>query len=293
VSETELIQETEAAAPPPAVRERGFEGGLLTPESVTEIEGQVVLIKRMRLAVCRLTEAAHWRDFAGKPYLLSGGIHAIASTIGVEFAEPKVFREAGQDERGRFVNFRCEIHAEWRGRRLYDLGTASTRDPFFGEAKGRAIHFEAINIGSVEKKSITNAQQRVLNKITGLGGVTWELLDTIGIHRGAGGTTRFKGQEGRMATGAGEWTPEKERLWGLLLELNAAAADQAAAELFRLTDNPQKGYAGIRDPAQLSTNQIKWLLPRVEALWKQQFGELPEAKDPVAAAAPREAGQEG
>jgi hypothetical protein len=274
-----------------AVRGGALEGGLLTPELVTELEGQIKLVKRMRLAVCQLTEPAHWRDIGGKPYLMDGGVHAIASTIGVEFSKPEITEERGSDPDGEFIHYRCVLSGSWRGRMLHEEGTSSTRDDLW-----KKTAFTEINLGNVRKKSITNAQHRVLNKIAGIGGTTWELLSSIGIHRGDGGTTRYKGSEGKMSTGSGVWGPEKERLWAMLLELNNR--DDAAAEdnLFRLTDNPGKGYKGYRDIGQVSSGTMKWLLPHVEKHYKkateerQEAGELPQVKDP---GADREPGSDG
>ena len=274
----------------PVRRGAEFEGGLLTPDIVKEIENQVILVRRMRVAVCKLTEAEHWRDFGGKPYLMDGGIHAIASTIGLEFGEPRVTREAGTDEDGDFVRFTCHLAGHWRGRKIHEMGASSTRDPFFAEAKGQKIPLKSISLGNVEKKSITNAQHRILAKLTGLGGVTWGVLEQAGIRRGGGGTTQFRGQERKMATGAGDWTPDKERLWGLLLELNNGDAQQAGDALFRLTDNPGKGFKGKRDPRELSDAALKWLLPHVESAWKKAGVDVPPPAEP---APEREAGGEG
>lgn len=265
-----------------------LEGGMLTPEIVSSMEKQVELVKRMRLVVCKLTESSHWQDFSGVPYLKDGGIHVIASTIGVEFGEPVVHEDRCEDDKGQFVRYTCELSGAWRGRKLHEVGTSSTRDPFFAIAKQKAVPLSEINLGNVRKKSITNAQHRVLSKITGLGGVTWELLDSIGIHRGEGGTTRFRGSERKQATGAGEWTQEKQKLWGMLLEIYGGEEEKAAEYLFRATDNPSKGYRGIRDPAELTSGILKWLVPKVEAeLAKRQRDQAAEGS------AEREAGAEG
>lgn len=241
-----------------------FEGaGLLTPELVTELEKQVELVKRARLAVCKLTEPQHWRDIGGNPYLIDAGVHAIASTIGVEFGEPKITEDRGSDEDGEFVNYTCRMSGTWRGRVLWEEGTGSSRDDFFFKSKGSKVPFKDISIGDVRKKSITNAQHRILNKITGIGGTTWELLANIGINRGAGGTTRFKGSEARMSTGSGAWSQDKQRLWGMLVSMEQD--EQAASDaLFKITENPQKGFVGVRDPKKLTDNQAKFVLSVVQ-----------------------------
>ena len=281
-TEVAVIPEAEQDAAVSLRRDELFEGGLLTPELVTQIEKQVVLVKRMRLAVCQLTEPSHWMDFGGKPYLLSGGIHTIASTIGVEFGPPDVARDEGTDDKGPFCRFVVRLAGTWRGRKIHEIGSASSRDDLY---KGKP--FGDI-IGDLEKKALTNAQHRVLDKITGIGGVTWDLLSKIGISRGGGGAIRFKGSEQRATTGAGGWTPEKEKFWGYLCDLCNGDQEQAADELYRMTNNPAKGFAGVRDCKVLSDRSVAYHLPKVEAAWKKQFESLPEAQEP-----PRAPGQEG
>lgn len=287
VTELAVIPEAPETGALALQRDEFFEGGLLTPELVTQIEKQVVLVKRMRLAVCQLTEPSHWMDFGGKPYLLSGGIHTIASTIGVEFGPPEVARDEGQDDKGSFCRFVVRLCGMWRGRKIHEIGSASSRDDLY---KGKPL---GDIIGDLEKKALTNAQHRVLDKITGIGGVTWDLLATIKIHRGGGGAIRFKGTEQRATTGAGGWTPAKEKLWGYLCDLCNGDPEQAADELFRITNNPGKGFPGIRDPKALSDRSVEYHLPRLEAAWKKQFETLPEVGGPAAAAQERAPGQEG
>lgn len=259
-----------------------FDGGLLTVEVVEQIEKQVDLVKRMRLSVCKLTEPTHWMDFGGKPYLLSGGIHTIASTIGVEFGRPEVRREDGDDERGKWTRFQVNLRGTWRGREIHEVGGASSRDDLYKNKPLGEI------LGDLEKKAITNAQHRVLDKITGIGGVTWDLLAKIGISKGgSGGSIRYRGSERKMTTGAGAWTPEKQKLWGYLIEV-CGGEDAAAEELFRLTNNPAKGFAGVKDAAMLSQRQVEWIAPRVEAEWKKLFDPTPQTQEPA-----REAGAEG
>lgn len=261
------------------------EPGLLTPEIVKEIEAQVDMVRRVRLAVCKLTEPEHWRDFNGKPYLMDGGIHAVASTIGLEFGEPRTEKEVGDDEKGAWLAYRCAMLASWRGRTLHEIGYASSRDDLY---KGKPL---ADVDGDILKKSVTNAQHRLLTKITGLGGVTWGLLESVGIRRGQGGTTRFKGQEQKATTGSGGWTPRKERFWGLLLELNGG--DE------KLAGDALQDAAKTRDCSKLSNLQVEALFPLVEEeyqKWQERekaSKRLTFAREAAAAEPARETGQEG
>lgn len=267
-------------------RAGAFAGGLLSEESVAELEKQVALVKRQRLALVKLTEADHWRDFDGKPYLEDGGIQVVASTLGVQFGVPEATFEDTMDEQGDVITCRCAMTATLHGRISSDVGSATSRDPIY---KGKSL---AVVRNEVEKKAITNSQHRCLSKLTGLGGVTWSLLEQLGYRRGAGGTTRFKGQEQKQATGAGEWTPAKEKLWGCLCEL--AGGEEAAAEmLFKRTHDPDRGFKGIRDPAALSHRQVAYFLPAIEAEWRKSFGKETNGKAKAPSEAQGEPGERG
>jgi hypothetical protein len=257
-------------------------GYLLTEESVGELEKQVALIKRQRVALIKLTEPEHWQDFSGTPYLKDGGIQTVASILGIQFSEPKATFEETDDEQGKAVICRCEMTASFRGRSQSDVGSATSRDAIY---KGKS---PALLRNEIEKKAITNSQHRALAKLTGLGGVTWGMLESLGYRRGGGGAVRFKGTEQKQATGAGAWTPAKEKLWSYLLELTGGE-EAAQDSLQQHTAIPKSGYAGTRDVVQLSEKQIAWLLPRVEREWKKLFSSQPEPQVPPASggAAPR------
>jgi len=97
----------------------------------------------------------------------------------------------------------------------------------------------------------------------GLGGISWDQLKDIAGIRRPQERIRFKGQEQKQSTGAGRWTREKEELWGLLCQMTYGDEDEAMNVLFRMTENKEKGFRGIRDPQQLTDNQVRYLLPRV------------------------------
>ena len=269
----------------------GLDVGMLTPEGVQEIENQVALIRRVREAVLKLSEPSHWIDMGGKPYLIDDGVHAIGSALRVEYGEPVIKEERGSDEDGQFIHFVCDLSGMWRGSRHSDIGTSSTRDDFFSVRKGQRVPFKDINIGNVRKKSVTNAQHRILEKLTGIGGTTWEMLERAGIRRGAGGTTRFKGQEQKMTTGAGVWTAEKQEIWGRLLEIAGGDESAAAAKLQALSQNKQNGFPGYTDPQKLSDKAATYLLKIVREEFNRNFNAPKE--EPGQGSPPREPGQEG
>ena len=268
----------EISAPP------GQPFGFLTKQKVDELEEQVVLYKRAKHAILKITDAGDWLDISGNPYLTDSGVHKVASISGVDFGIPETTPIEGKDDRGKWARFKTELSGiwTWSGRRIGEIGMSSTRDDFFAKAKGNDVPFDRIDLSSVEKKSVTNAQHRVLTKLLGLGGVSWEQLQDVGIERGKG-SVRSKGQE-RKQEGVGGWTEEKNRLWGLILEIAHGDEKAAAERLLAATKSKKGGYKGTNDPKQLSDKQVQWLVPRIEEEWRKLQGEeMPE----------REPGQEG
>lgn len=273
--------------------------GKLTKEIVAQAVVQASLLKDLRLGMLKSTTSAQWHDMDGKPYLKDGGIMAVAGAIGLRFGAPDTKREDGKDSKGSFTVFRTDLSAEWLGQSFYDRGISSTRDPFFARKHQTDVPYEEIDLGDVEKKSITNARHRILVRALAIDGFTWEeLFEVAGIKRPAQ-STRYKGAEQRKTTGGGAWTPGKDQLQGMLLEMAGGDVEGAAERLLGFTANPDKGYRGYRDPAAVPEAVMKWLLPRVEkeySLWvdRQAVEEQEAPKAPAASPAPsREPGQEG
>lgn len=262
--------------------------GLLSPEMVVRIKEQVKLHRDMKIAVLGCTATADWQDFNGHPYPEDDAIHAIAVAVGLRFGKPSVAREERKDAKGIIVEFVCELSATWRGREYHEIGTSSTRDKFFSRANKQDVPFEEIDQGDVRKKSVTNAQHRLLVKALGIGGVTWEDLSQVGIRPGGAGGARFKGTERKMTTGSGGWTQDKRKLWGLILDLCDGDEALAGRELQRKTANAANNFPGVADPQKLSDKQVGWLLPMVEKAHHEHFSGPPDDEAP-----PREPGEEG
>lgn len=245
---------------------------LLTKDKVKELKEQTELFKEAKNALLTCTNDHDWMDFGGNPYLTDSGIQNLCAVARIEFGAPEVEREKGKDEFGEYINFTCKLTGQWlmSGRRHPDIGTSSTRDAFFGVEGGKFKALAAINVGNVEKKSITNAQHRIVAKLLAIDGVSWEQLLKLGINPPKT-AVRFRGHE-KKAVGAGVWTQNKGLLWAMLLELAGGAEEEAAAALFRLTNAPEKGFAGKRDPQELTDGQVSWVLNRVREEYRKASG---------------------
>lgn len=246
--------------------------GFLTEEMVKQVEAQVDLFKRLTTSLLRITDASDWCDLGGKPYLTDSGVMKVRSVARVSFGVPEVEVREGEDGKGKFIRYTCRLIGSWRGETHADIGTSSTRDPFFGMEHGKPVPFDDVDVASVMKKSITNAQHRVLTKLLGLSGMTWERLEAAGIKQAGGGKARFAGKA--REDGSGKWSKEKEELQTMLLELNGGN-EQAVLELlqkmtaFRGKDG--RDVPGKRAVIEMTDKQVAYHLPRVRAEYKKTF----------------------
>jgi hypothetical protein len=277
------------------------------PETyVQEVASRVDRMKRVKMSLLRATDPFDWRDMGGRPYLQDSGIQKVAMAAGLQFGAPEITVEEGEDKRGKWTRFICRMSATCRGKVGYDEGISSTRDDFFGRKNDKDIPHEEVDIESVRKKSITNAQHRLLVKLCAVNGISWAQVEAeTGIKEQEG--VRYKGSE-RKTSGVGAWTPEKNRLWAYLLEMAGGDEDGAGERLLAFTKNDEKKLKGFTDPAPMTDKHVAWLLKNMVepaySIWTDQrnaaFDGSPPpaipagAKPPAAAAkATREPGQEG
>jgi hypothetical protein len=276
----------------------GMPLGHLSDGYVARLRDQARLFKAAKLALISATNDGDWHDQDGKPYLLDSGIQNLADAAGVEFGAPVLKEEKGEDSDGRYVIYTCELTGIWKatGRTHSDIGASSSRDPFYAVKNKEPVPFEKIRLDMVKKKAFTNAQHRVLTKLLGMNGLSWDQVEGEGIKR-PGTSTRYKGSERAAATGSGQWTPAKKRIEGILLELHAGDVGEMEARLFKMTDNPKKGYRGVRKVQDLTENTAKWVLKSCEEEYQKTMGDGYRGEEssapPPAAAGPRDPGQEG
>jgi len=258
--------------------------GFLTEQLVKDLEDQVVLFKRLKTAVLRITDPDDWQDFEDKPYLKDSGVQKVRTVARVSFGQPVINCETGEDSSGKFARYVCMLSGTWRGELGYDIGTASSRDPFFGRANGKDLAFDDVRIEDVMKKSVTNAQHRVLTKLLGLSGLTWKQLAEAGIIKGTVGKVGFKSR----GQGVGEWTDEKAEFEQMLAEMCGGDLEEMANVIEKRTAwKNQKGelVPGKRGVREMTEKQIAYHLPRLRKAYEEFVAHQGDASDTLAAAA--------
>jgi hypothetical protein len=220
----------------------------LTEADIVRMENQVVLRRKAITALVRATSQHDWMKLKNKPYLQDSGVQKIRGVAGVKFSEPRVEEIDDNGARG----YRCYLTGFWQGQPLSEVGTASAEDDFFKSQKNPKS-------GDMLKKSITNAQGRVLRKLLGLDGLTFEDLNKAGIEVGMIGAVAYDGGS-KMATGGdgvGVLTKEKQEFWDTLLEINGGEVDAAESSL--------EEVLGVRDVKALTHAQVTKNLPLARA----------------------------
>jgi hypothetical protein len=125
-----------------------------------------------------LTNQNDWINQNGKPYLEWTGASKIACAFGVSYSTPVFEKEICKDDKGEYAVFQAIAMLTWNGRSMPEIGTGSSRDPFFGKSGGEYLPLSEIDLTDVKKKAITNMLNRGIKSLLGLS-YTWDEIETI------------------------------------------------------------------------------------------------------------------
>ncbi len=157
-------------------------------------------VKARRLAL-RVTDERDWTDVGGKPYLNATGALKVAAVFGVSLTDMRV-EALREDLQGKeIVRYVARTTARFLGREVDAEGVASSDDPFFSRKDGRTLPPCEVNLNSVRKKAVTNAQSRAVRAILGLGGLTWEEVSAAGVKKGKVATASYAPRAERAGNG--------------------------------------------------------------------------------------------
>jgi len=239
------------------------------------------LVKAQQISL-RATNKNDWANMNGKPYLLESGVMKVARVWGLSFRNMTVKRVNETVDGTQIIRFIAQVTATSEGREIQGDGIASSDDDFFSLRKDSSgepynLPLGEVDLNSVRKKALTNAQSRAIKKLLGLGGLTWEDVNAATTGRGGAmapsvdyGASKAKKQD---RTGTANGTA-KVRLRNMLADL--AAWDRADPnELL-------KGYSSFsgKDGKTVSAPGIDamsdtWAektLKKVEAAWSAHPG---------------------
>lgn len=149
-------------------------------------------LEALRKTTIRALTRNDFHRFGDNHWLNSSGVNKICAIYGINFSEP-VFsapewgdlpgeNEGDEVRKGAYYTIKCKMTARFRmdDRSYTTVGSASTRDPFFGMSKGKLVHPLDVVKENVRKKSETNARAKCLIGL-GLANFTPDELTSAGL----------------------------------------------------------------------------------------------------------------
>lgn len=244
-------------------------------KELAEIEKNVEFFNRVKIIALKMTKAQDWVDMGG-PYLMDRGAQNVAIAFGVDITQEAPRMEWAEDANGRYYMFIASgrAHAKRLNRFVEDIGICSQRDKFFGMSGGKLKEIQDVDMANIIRKASTNLYNRLVKRVIGLSGVTWEDLAAAGIKRESLQRVEYRGgQQGggpaRASALSPEHTARREKCWKLLLELKGGDEKESKALLDKLASFGDKK---VTDIGQISSD--KW----VDALYGKIKKECAAAK---------------
>ncbi len=158
-------------------------------EVVTNLEKSIASYKRLKLVALKLTDEGDWVSVNKKPYLTETGCHKIAPAFGVHLTKPDIKSEAHDDKNGRYLVYIASGQAFSRVLNIWlaDIGVCTQRDKFFAKETdlktGKKVWKEIpdIDLADIIKKAVSNLNGRLIRKLLGMVGLSWDDLKSAGL----------------------------------------------------------------------------------------------------------------
>jgi hypothetical protein len=236
------------------------ERGLSIEKELAEIEKNVVFFNRVKIIALKMTKPSDWVDMGG-PYLMDRGAENVAIAFGVDISNLALKQDWAEDSKGRYYTFIAtgKAYAKKLGRYVEDIGVCSQRDKFFGMVGGVLKEIQDVDMANIRRKAVTNLYSRLIKRVIGLMGVTWDDLGQAGIKREQLQKVEYRGgQQGGGPARASALSPEhqarREKCWKLILEISGADVKESSALLDKLASFGDKKVTEI---GQVSSD--KWV----------------------------------
>ena len=187
------------------------------PTVLDFIEARQRVLERLTMLAVQSTAENHWEDFDGKPRLNSGGALVVARCLGIRWfgsegvgAPLDCEKEVGENERGRWFRYVYEGTFQI-GTSPVDvvssIGICDSHDSFFGTEAGGGRELSEVNEGHIRKKARTNCIVNGISELTGLKGMTFERLKSMGLSLDPAKMSKVAFRGGAKGGGqAKEWT---------------------------------------------------------------------------------------
>jgi hypothetical protein len=262
------------------------ERGISIEKELAEIEKNVAFFNKVKIIALKMTKPSDWVDLGGNPYLMDRGAQNIAIAFGVDITQEAPRMEWAEDANGRYYMFITSgrAHAKKLGRFIEDVGVCSQRDKFFGMSGGKLKEIQDVDMANVIRKASTNLYNRLVKRVIGLSGVTWDDLGAAGIKRESLQKVEYKAgsQKSSDLTTGGKDT--KAKMDAMLLKMannDKAAASELLKKFSYWKGNDEKEHF-VTSSDQLTE---KWL--------NSTYGRVKTEYEKTMSGGEREPGQEG
>jgi hypothetical protein len=224
---------------------------------VSDLEKGVLAYNKIKLVALKLTGPEDWVQIGKQPYLLESGAQKIAKAFGVAIFDVKVETQWQEDAKGRYqiVVARGKAFSKKLASYIEDVGICSQRDRFFAMDNGELKPIEDVDFANVIKKAVANLYGRLIKRVVGLMGVSWDDLVKAGIKPAA--KVEFKEKK--------PLSPEAQKIGAMILEMAGGDKEAARLMLKSLSEFEKNGQKySVSSVADLSEAWAKKLLPKVE-----------------------------
>lgn len=222
---------------------------------IAHAEKMANALDTMRALAIKRTVPGDWQRFGQQFYLEGDGAARIAPVIGLVMSNVKVTRELvdGVYRVGVSADFRSTIFGTF----YPNVQRTRSSDDEFLTQKGNV---EA-DLGDLENAAYKGCLARGAALAAGISGLSAEdLWARFGIKVDANAVDFQKGAATAQREGAKGGAAEADRILHKLCEGDEEAV---GAMLFKMTDNPAKGYAGSRKAKDVRPGAWAWLLPKL------------------------------
>ena len=207
-------------------------------------EKRIEAIKKIKQVALKVTNSHDWIDQNGKPYLQASGAEKVARTFGISWRidEPTYMEEPDGNYsytyKGYFSLGSATIEA---------IGSRGTKDPFFSKAHGEVKPLSEIDRNDVKKSAYTNLLGNGITRILGIRNLTWEELETAGIHRNTTTTVDYKKPE--MSEDAKDL---RKKIGEMLLDMSLGDKEEASNLLLKFTSFVGKDGKEVKGKSSLA-----------------------------------------
>jgi len=164
-----------------------------TNTALEAFEQRESLFKKVLAAAISSTSPKDWVDQDGKPYLQASGAERVSMRFGVQIFGVTQERQNFSDAKGDYYIFVTKGSASFgQASAIETMGTCSSRDKFFGRAKGQLRAVEDVDMANIMKKSYTNFTVNAITRLLGIRALTWDELAQYGIRREGAGTVSYR-----------------------------------------------------------------------------------------------------